>query len=415
MPVTKDERRRRLASDSHRDRRSASSPTAVRRAGPASDAGRPGSFPEADQRGAVRDDRGQHPPAAAPARRRAGASPAGPARARAPALASAAWSIAIVIVVMRSSRCRKTGQFLDRRQRCSASLRSMSTIAIMALGLTLVIVVGEIDLSFGAPVRARRERSSPCSGSSDGCAGLPRDRRWPSGSAHPRRLFNAFLVTVVKIPSFIATLGHAHLDLRVHALHLATRRRSTPPTRRRARPCPKRAGRLLLRPVATSTCRSAVPDAGPLDGRARRRLRVPAQPLAVRLPAQGDRRQPARPRLARLPVAQVQVHRLHHLRACWRAWPAMLDFSFIGSASRTTASRTLFPVFAAVIIGGASLSGGRGTRHRHALRRAAARGPAQRPRARWPGPFAAADPARHRDDRRRRARPVHERTRQDAA
>src|SRR5450432_4207453 len=29
-------------------------------------------------------------------------------------------------------------------------LRSMSSVAIMAMGLTLVIVVGEIDLSFGA-------------------------------------------------------------------------------------------------------------------------------------------------------------------------------------------------------------------------------------------------------------------------
>ena len=32
----------------------------------------------------------------------------------------------------------------------SSVLRSMSSVAIMALGLTLVIVVGEIDLSFGA-------------------------------------------------------------------------------------------------------------------------------------------------------------------------------------------------------------------------------------------------------------------------
>jgi ribose/xylose/arabinose/galactoside ABC-type transport system permease subunit len=29
-------------------------------------------------------------------------------------------------------------------------LRAMSSVAIMAMGLTLVIVVGEIDLSFGA-------------------------------------------------------------------------------------------------------------------------------------------------------------------------------------------------------------------------------------------------------------------------
>ena len=39
----------------------------------------------------------------------------------------------------------------------------------------------------------------------------------------------------------------------------------------------------------------------------------------------------------------------------------MLDFAFIGSTQPNAGLSLLFPVFAAVIIGGASLSGGRGT------------------------------------------------------
>jgi ribose/xylose/arabinose/galactoside ABC-type transport system permease subunit len=39
----------------------------------------------------------------------------------------------------------------------------------------------------------------------------------------------------------------------------------------------------------------------------------------------------------------------------------LLDFSFIGSASPNDGQADLFPVFAAVIIGGASLAGGKGS------------------------------------------------------
>jgi ribose/xylose/arabinose/galactoside ABC-type transport system permease subunit len=39
----------------------------------------------------------------------------------------------------------------------------------------------------------------------------------------------------------------------------------------------------------------------------------------------------------------------------------MLDFAFIGSVQPNAGVGLLFPVFAAVIIGGASLAGGRGT------------------------------------------------------
>jgi ribose/xylose/arabinose/galactoside ABC-type transport system permease subunit len=43
------------------------------------------------------------------------------------------------------------------------------------------------------------------------------------------------------------------------------------------------------------------------------------------------------------------------------ALAGILDFSFIGSTTPTAGASLTFPVFAAVIIGGASLNGGRGT------------------------------------------------------
>jgi ribose/xylose/arabinose/galactoside ABC-type transport system permease subunit len=43
------------------------------------------------------------------------------------------------------------------------------------------------------------------------------------------------------------------------------------------------------------------------------------------------------------------------------ALAAMLDFAFIGSTQPNPNTNLLFQVFAAVIIGGASLAGGRGT------------------------------------------------------
>jgi ribose/xylose/arabinose/galactoside ABC-type transport system permease subunit len=39
----------------------------------------------------------------------------------------------------------------------------------------------------------------------------------------------------------------------------------------------------------------------------------------------------------------------------------ILDFSFVGSVGPNSGQALTFPVFAAVVIGGASLSGGRGT------------------------------------------------------
>jgi ribose/xylose/arabinose/galactoside ABC-type transport system permease subunit len=57
-------------------------------------------------------------------------------------------AIAILIVIIVFTVLSKPNTFLTWPN-AMVILRYMSTIAIVALGLTLVIVVGEIDLSFG--------------------------------------------------------------------------------------------------------------------------------------------------------------------------------------------------------------------------------------------------------------------------
>ena len=88
-------------------------------------------------------------------------------------------------------------------------LRAMSSVAIMAMGLTLVIVVGEIDLSFGAMYGLAANTLAVvwiAMGVSVYLA-IP----IAIGVGILIGLFNGFLVTSFKIPSFIVTLGGALL------------------------------------------------------------------------------------------------------------------------------------------------------------------------------------------------------------
>ena len=116
--------------------------------------------------------------------------------------------IAILIVVIVFTLLSKPNTFLTITNFLGVT-RSMSTIAIVALGLTLVIVVGEIDLSFGYMY---------------GLASILIGVAWivwgwpiylaillAFGAAIALGSINAFLVTVLKIPSFIVTLGTGQL------------------------------------------------------------------------------------------------------------------------------------------------------------------------------------------------------------
>src|ERR1700730_950635 len=88
-------------------------------------------------------------------------------------------------------------------------LRAMSSVAIMSLGLTLVIVVGEIDLSFGAMYGLGANSVAvlwivlviPI------YLALP----LAIGVAVLVGIFNGVVVTALRIPSFIVTLGSYNL------------------------------------------------------------------------------------------------------------------------------------------------------------------------------------------------------------
>ena len=88
-------------------------------------------------------------------------------------------------------------------------LRAMSSVAIMSLGLTLVIVVGEIDLSFGAMYGLGANSLAVMWI----VLGIPIYAALPLAIAVGAMvgLFNGALVTWLSIPSFIVTLGSYNL------------------------------------------------------------------------------------------------------------------------------------------------------------------------------------------------------------
>jgi ribose/xylose/arabinose/galactoside ABC-type transport system permease subunit len=263
--------------------------------------------------------------------------------------------IAILIVVVIFTVLSKPNTFLTVTNFLGV-LRSMSTIAIVALGLTLVIVVGEIDLSFGYMYGL----ASILIGVAWIVWGWP---IWAAiilafAAAAGVGTINAFLVTVLKIPSFIVTLGTGQLVF----------------------------GTTLL-VSNTATLNPAYPPAGKVVPQAEidwffglsnqdLPLGIPMQALwmagvaivigfllsrslfGFRLKAIGGN--PAAAALARLPITKYKFAAFI-ICSMLATLAAMLDFSFIGSVQPNAGVGLLFPVFAAVIIGGASLAGGQGT------------------------------------------------------
>jgi ribose/xylose/arabinose/galactoside ABC-type transport system permease subunit len=169
---------------------------------------------------------------------------------------------------------------------------------------------------------------------------------------------NAFLVTRLNIPSFIVTLGTGQLIFGLTLLVSGTNTYNPvyPPE-----------GRVVPQGEVDAFFGLANQDL-PLD--------IPMQGLwmigvalvigfllsrtlfGFRLKAIGGN--PAAAELARLPVVKYK-YVAFIVCAVLASLAAMLDFAFIGSTQPNLGLSLLFPVFAAVIIGGASLSGGRGT------------------------------------------------------
>jgi ribose/xylose/arabinose/galactoside ABC-type transport system permease subunit len=264
-------------------------------------------------------------------------------------------AFAIIIVIAIFTLIAKPNTFLTLSNSL-VIMRGMSTIAIVALGLLLVIVVGEIDLSFGFMY---------------GLAATLISVSWivwgwpiylaillPFVVAILVGAINALLVTVVKIPSFIVTLGTGQL---IFGCTLLISNVQT------------------LNPVYAPTGKE-VPQ-GQIDfffGLSNQDLPfdIPMQGLwmfgaavmvgmllsrtlfGFRLKAIGGN--PLAAQLARLPITKYKFAAFIGA-AVLASLAAMLDFAFIGSTQPNAGVSLLFPVFAAVIIGGASLAGGRGT------------------------------------------------------
>jgi len=231
-------------------------------------------------------------------------------------------------------------------------IRSMSSLGLMALGLTLLIVVGELDLSVGATY---------------GLAAMLMGKVWLSGVPFPLALViglatgaavglvNAGLTLVVGMPSFIATLATLNVaggvTLWISKAQSIAPAFSTPP------PAKWELG--WFSALGATTLPFSIPIQvvwlivfAVLIG-----LLLHRSLFGFRLFAIGGN--PEAARTSKLPVTRYKFVTFV-LCGTLAALAGILDFSFLGSTDPSAGSSLLFPVFAAVVIGGASLTGGRG-------------------------------------------------------
>lgn len=235
-------------------------------------------------------------------------------------------------------------------------LRYASTLTLIGLGLTLVLVVGEIDLSFANLIGL----SSMLTAVSWIVWGWP---LWASltlafAAAIVVGLFNAFFVTVVKIPSFIATLGSSTL---IFGFTLLVSRSKTynptyPPPGTSVNP----AELAFFKGLSNQNLPFGLPmqSVWMLVIALGFGFLLSRSVFGFRLKAIGGNEPAAL--LARLPVRRYKAWAFV-ICGLMAALSGILDFAFIGSVQPNSGQGLLFPVFAAVIIGGASLSGGRGS------------------------------------------------------
>lgn len=263
--------------------------------------------------------------------------------------------IGTIAVVMAIFAIASDGKFLQP-ENLLGLLRGMSTLAIVGLGLLVVLIVGEIDLSFGAVYGF--------SGMLTAVAWI--NWGWSIGMAVAFALlmavvvglFNGVLTTVAKIPSFIVTLGASTLvfGFTLFVSGAATLSPMSPGPGRK------------MNEEQVDFFRGLSNQDLPLG------LPMGAIWMAVislgfwyllskslfgfRLKAIGGN--PAAAAFARIPVRRYKIWAFV-ICAFSAAVAAILVLAFIGSVQPDSGGGLLFPTFAAVVIGGASLAGGRGT------------------------------------------------------
>ncbi len=235
-------------------------------------------------------------------------------------------------------------------------LRYMSSLAIVGFGLTAVLITGEIDLSFGAVYGL----SSMLSGVAWIVWGWD---LWQSillslcGAAIVG-LFNAFFTTIVKIPSFIATLGASTMVFGVDLLVSKSNTLSplSPPN---GRVIPKSELKFF-----SELSNHALPGGFPMQllwmllAAFVFWYLLTKSLFGFHLKAIGGNQV-----AAEFAKIKVRKYKMWAFVICSvaAASAAILDSSYINSMQPDSGAGLLFPTFAAVVIGGASLIGGRGT------------------------------------------------------
>jgi ribose/xylose/arabinose/galactoside ABC-type transport system permease subunit len=235
-------------------------------------------------------------------------------------------------------------------------LRAMSSVAIMAIGLTFVVICGEIDLSVGAMY---------------GLAANLLASVWNFGGlsfywsiliallfAAASGALNGALVTGLRIPSFIVTLGSYNVYYGLSLLVTETR------TLNPAFPPP---GAVIdkseLNVFITLTKQIgehqfSIEIFWMLGLAVVFGLLLHRTLFGFRIIAIGGN--PIAAQLARLPVRRYKIIAFA-ICSVLCATAGILDFSFIQSTQPDAGLAQTFPVFAAVVIGGTSLTGGKGT------------------------------------------------------
>ncbi|MBV8397047.1 MAG: ABC transporter permease [Actinobacteria bacterium] len=235
-------------------------------------------------------------------------------------------------------------------------LRGLSSIAIMGFGLTVVIIAGEIDLSFAAVYGL----------STNIVAVLWVTHGWPVYvailiaflAAVAVGVFNAFFTAVVKIPSFIATLGSSTLvfGLTLYIGQTQNISYQYPPIGKTV----SHGSTSFFHDLGAASLPGGFPEEGiwAIGALLLFSFLLARTLFGFRLKAIGGSRAAAA--VVRLPVTRY-IFLAFIIGACMACLAGILDLSFVGSASPDDGQADLFPVFAAVIIGGASLAGGKGS------------------------------------------------------
>lgn len=223
----------------------------------------------------------------------------------------------------------------------------MTSVAIVGFGETLVIVAGELDLSVGSTY-----------GMCAMTVGLLWSQGWPLEASiiagivvgGIAGLVNGLIVTRLHVNSFITTLGTLNLYAGI-TLYISNDVAFSPSA--------SQPGYDLYEFIGTSH-----PFGIPVQifwlvaALGIMWVLLHRTVFGFRIAAIGGN--PVAARAAHLPVSRIKVATFV-ISGMLAAVAGIIDFSLVSSVSPTAGSTLMFSVLAAVVIGGASLSGGRGT------------------------------------------------------